>query len=166
MAAKVGQELLNVPFPEMVTKLALGIAQGQTALDENSSRVAKFMAETQVELPRIDNPSESKSFSLLALGFHPAYYEFEESVIEVKMAISMATTTEAKVGVSARAGWGPFAASVNASYSRKYSYSVDGSSLLRTKLVSKPAPALLQTYMEALIEKMSKELQDEVAEPE
>ncbi|MCP2728739.1 hypothetical protein [Limnofasciculus baicalensis] len=32
----VGQELLDVPLPEMVAKLAMGIATAQGALDENS----------------------------------------------------------------------------------------------------------------------------------
>jgi hypothetical protein len=33
---------------------------------------------------------------------------------------------------------------VNASYSQKYSYSAEGSSLLRTKLVPIPPPAILE----------------------
>ena len=44
----VGQELLDVPLPEMVTKLAMGIATAQAALDENSVQTAKFLAETSV----------------------------------------------------------------------------------------------------------------------
>lgn len=89
------------------------------------------------------------------MGFFPGYYQFQESIIEVKMAITMAISTEAKIGVTAKGGWGPFSASVNASYSRKYDYKVEGSSLLRVRLVPVPPPAILQEYMEALIKKMS-----------
>lgn len=164
MANQVGQELLNVPFPEMVLKLALAIADGQFKLDRNSTEVARFMADTRIKLPSIsapDDPKKDIEFPILGLGFFPGYYQFQESVIEVRMAITMATTTEAKVGVTAQGGWGPFSASVNASYSRKYEYNVEGSSLLRVRLAPVPPPAILQEYMEALVKKMSKELQEE-----
>ncbi len=161
MANQVGQELLNVPFPEMVNKLALGIADAQTKLDQNSTTVAKFMADTKIPLPSIKDPTKTIEFPLLAMGFFPGYYQFQETIIEVKMAITMATTSEAQVGVSAKGGWGPFSASVNASYSRKYSYSVDGSSLLRVKMAPVPPPSILQEYMEALMDKMSEDLKKE-----
>jgi hypothetical protein len=163
----VGQELLNVPFPEMVHKLAIAIADGQFNLDKNSTKIAQFMSKEKIALPdiskvdadgNIDLPDDKTNmidFPLIALGFFPGYYQFQETIIEVKMAITMATSSEAKIGVSASAGWGPFSASVNASYSSKYSYDVSGSSLLRTKLVPVPPPAILQEYMEALIKKMS-----------
>ncbi|MBK7359020.1 MAG: hypothetical protein IPI45_07070 [Saprospiraceae bacterium] len=161
MPNNVGQELLNVPFPEMVQKLALGIADAQTKLDLNSTKVAKFMADTKIKLPSIADPSQEVEFALIALGFFPGYYQFAESIIEVKMAITMATSTEAKIGVSASGGFGPFTASVNASYSSKYDYKVEGSSLLRVRLVPVPPPAMLQEYMEALIKKMSAPLEAE-----
>lgn len=150
----VGQELLNVPLPEMVTKLALGIAEAQTKLDMNSTEVAKFMSTTTIGLPDIADPTTTKNFALIALGFFPGFYQFTEASIEVKMAISMTTSTDAQIGVTAKAGFGCFSASVNASYSSKYSYSVDGSSLLRVKLAPVPPPQLLTDYMEALIAKM------------
>jgi len=158
----VGQELLNVPFAEMVTKLALGIADAQTKLDTNSAVVAKFLADTRIMLPSIKDTSKELEFALIALGFFPGFYQFQESIIEVKMAITMATTTSKEVSASAKGGWGPFSASVNASYSRKYEYKVEGSSLLRVKLVPVPPPAILQEYMDAYIDKISKELKEEM----
>lgn len=155
----VGQELLNSPFPEMVKKLALAISDGQTALDRNSTEVAAFMAKTKINLPSIsdpDNDSSNKDFPLIALGFFPQFYQFQESLIEVKMAISMATSTDLSVGASFKAGWGPFSASVNASYSQKYSYNVEGSSLLRVRMVPVPPPTILQNYMDALMKAMVK----------
>jgi len=151
----VGQELLNTPFAEMVTKLALGIAEGQTKLDMNSTEVAKFMADTTIDLPDIDAPTTSKSFSLMALGFFPGFYQFTEAIIEVKMAITMTKSSEFGLSASAKAGIGCFAASVNASYSSKFSYNVEGSSLLRVKLAPAPPPKILQDYMEALIKKLT-----------
>jgi hypothetical protein len=164
MANQVGQELLNVPFPEMVQKLALGIANAQTKLDMNSTAVAKFMAEEKIKLPSIKDPAKTVEFPLIAMGFFPGYYQFAESIVEVKMAITMATSSEFKLGVEAKVGWGPFSASVNASYSQKYDYKVEGSSLLRVRIVPTPPPAILQEYMEALTKKMSASLEEEKKE--
>jgi hypothetical protein len=150
----VGQELLNVPLPEMVTKLALGIAESQTKLDLNSTEVAKFMSTTTVALPDIADTTKTKDFALISLGFFPGFYQFTEASIEVKMAITMTTSSDVSIGVTAKAGFGCFSASVNASYSSKYSYSVDGSSVLRVKLAPVPPPQILTDYMEALIAKM------------
>lgn len=150
----VGQELLNVPLPELVTKLALGIAEAQTKLDMNSTEVAKFMSETTIALPDIADPTTTKNFALIALGFFPGFYQFTEASIEVKMAITMTTSTDSQIGVSAKARFGCYSASVNASYSRKYEYKVEGSSVLRVKLTPVPPPQILQDYMEALIDKM------------
>jgi len=161
MSNSVGQELLNVPFAEMVTKLGLGIANAQTELDTNSAKVAKFMADTKIPLPSIKDCTKTVEFPLISLGFFPGFYQFTESIIEVKMAITMATSTEKSVSASAKAGWGPFSASVNASYSSKYDYKVEGSSLLRVKLAPVPPPAILQDYMEALVQKMSDEVSKE-----
>src|SRR3954462_14813031 len=46
----VGQELLDVPLPDMVTKLALGIADAQRALDANSVETAKALADTTIKV--------------------------------------------------------------------------------------------------------------------
>jgi len=150
----VGQELLNVPLPEMVTKLALGIAESQTKLDKNSTEVAKFMCsdEAKVKLPPIKSGDPDVELPIIALGFFPGFYQFTEALIEVKMAITMSQSSEFGLSVSAKGGIGCFSASVNASYSSKYSYSVEGSSLLRVKLAPVPPPQILQDYMEAFIE--------------
>ncbi len=57
----VGHELLNVPFPEMVLKLASAIAEGQFKLDQVSCEIAKFMGDSKkaaVHLPDLtsDDP--------------------------------------------------------------------------------------------------------------
>ncbi len=41
--------------------------------------------------------------------------------------------------------------SVSASYSAKYQYSAEGSSLMRTKLVPVPPPAILEERIRAMI---------------
>jgi hypothetical protein len=117
--ASVGQELLNVPFPEMVLKLALGIAEAQKALDENSVETAIALGETTVPLvfgiTQTIAADGTVSFtdtppidvSLLQIGLLPTFYQFSESTIEVTMDIKTTTSreTNVKVGVKAKAGF-------------------------------------------------------------
>jgi len=157
----VGQELLNVPFPEMVLKLACAIAEGQYKLDMVSCQIAKFMGnkdKAPVHLPDLTDPNDTEAeivTSLIGAGFQPTFYQFTDTIIEVKMAISMNRTTEKSVSVSASGGWLCFSASVNASYSSKYSYSVEGSSLLRTKITPLPP----NTFMQRMLDMKAQALQ-------
>ena len=151
--ANVGQELLNVPFPEMVYKLACAIAEGQFKLDMFSCEVAKIMGDPEkakVELPDLTDATGNSTIttSLIGAGFQPTFYQFSETIIEVKMSITCATSHEATVSTSAKAGWGVFSASVNATYTGKYSYNAEGSSLLRTKLVPSPPNVFMQKILE------------------
>jgi len=146
----IGQELLNVPLPQMVANLSMAIADAQTKLDHNSTAVAKFMADTKVKLPSLDGTGEEE-FPLISLGFFPGFYQFQKATIKVAMAISMSRSTEVGVDVSVKGGFSMFSASVNASYKSKYNYSQDGSSSMEVVLAPAPPPALLEAYMQAMM---------------
>jgi hypothetical protein len=190
----IGQDLLNVPFPEMVFKLANAIAQGQRQLDKASLDTARALARakvkvipeiyevitpkvTTVETPSGDIPvtgaevtmtaADPVSYTLLQAGLTPTFYQFTESVIEVKISISQKSevSSETELGAEfetsvdtdteAHAGFFLFGASgsvkthtsfashVNYTNSTKYSYSAEGSSLLRTTLKPVPPPPRL-----------------------
>ena len=113
----VGQELLNVPFGDMIREMALAIAEGQMALDMNSVKVAQALADSELEAGSVvmyieetvdadgnvtatDVVTNDSPMSLLTYGLEPRFYEFTESIIEVKMAISMKRemSTEKKYG--------------------------------------------------------------------
>jgi len=166
----VGQELLNVPFPEMVVKLAAAIAEGQLALDLVSCEIAKIMGDSKkakVEIPDVTKKgNDTITTSLIGAGFQPTFYQFTDTIIEVKMAITMATSTEKSVSTSAKGGWGPFSASVNASYSSKYSYEVSGSSLLRTRITPVPPSAFLQKLLEMKAMLIQQDFQLEIKKAE
>ena len=164
--SRVGQELLNVPFPEMVYKLACAIAESQFKLDLFSCEVAKIMGDPQkakVELPDLTDTTGNATIktSLIGAGFQPTFYQFSETIIEVKMAITCATSHESTVSTSAKGGFLMFSASMNASYTGKYSYNVEGSSLLRTKLV--PAPP--SVFMQKILEMKAEQLQATIPKP-
>jgi len=113
----VGQELLDVPFPEMVEKLALAIAEGQLALDLNSIKVAQMLAD--IKLPKdsvivaiketvdadgnvtaTDLVYNKADMPLIAYGLNPTFYQFTDTIIEVKIAISIRIERSLEVGVS------------------------------------------------------------------
>ena len=171
----VGTELLAVPFPEMVQRLGVGIAQAQLQLDLVSLRIARLMAGYDEEAEEEQEGEGKKStnymvkfgdgqeYSLMELGFSPTFYQFVDTVIELKMSISFKSETEIKHSSSSSvskggAFWTPFggggsvsSSSVSASFAAKYQYSAEGSSLMRTKLVPIPPPALFEERVRALI---------------
>jgi hypothetical protein len=186
----IGQDLLNVPFPEMVFKLANSIAQGQRVLDRSSMETARALAKAKVKVLTefaevispvnrtaggvpytganitMENPQYA-TYTLLQAGLMPTFYQFTESIIEVKISISTRSefTSEFEIGAEfettveteadAHAGFflfggsakvktsSTFASHVNYSSSAKYSYSSEGSSLLRTTLKPVPPPPRL-----------------------
>ena len=177
MPRPIGQELLNVPFPEMIKSMGLAIAEAQYALDEVGIKLAQMMTgEYEVEfVDRITGEVKTEKkeayvnfageqMSLLELGFTPTFYQFVDTIIEVKISISMSTETSYSRKTStttASAYGGGFlffgggkmkVSSVSARYASKYQYSAEGSSLLRTKLVPIPSPAVLEERIRALIE--------------
>ena len=191
----IGQELLDVPFPDMIYKMAHAIAQGQRKLDKASLDTARALAKAKVKvIPDIYEIVEKKKLSdtleagvtlpgadtgdidtiavrteiakavemtLMQAGLLPTFYQFTESLIEVKISISHRTSSsrefeagaEFEISTEAEAhgslfGFGgsasvstTFASHVNYKSSSTYDFSAEGSSLLRTTLKPVPPPA-------------------------
>jgi hypothetical protein len=113
-----------------------------------------------VELPR--------RISMLECGFTPTFYQFVDTIIEVKISIKYTQEGESTISrtqnnnsssvslgfgfAKVKAGKTVQTSQVNASYSQKYSYSAEGSSLLRTKLVPIPPPAVLEQRIQRLLD--------------
>jgi hypothetical protein len=193
----IGQDLLNVPMGEMISEMALAIADAQLALDESGVRQAELMSGRVVL--RDDNgrfidkdgkplsPGAQPEFhdslvffgyrrsadgntttpervSMMELGFTPTFYQFVDTLIEVKIAIKMTeetATTRTEKGYrrssqfsATRAGifYSTSVTPVDATYSSKYNYSAEGSSLLRTKLAPVPPPSVLVERARILME--------------
>lgn len=154
----VGQELLDVPLPDMVAKLAMGIATAQHALDVNSVETAKALADPKNEIEVVPALVETIStegavsfqspdpvkMTLLEVGLNPTFYQFSETTIEVSMDIKTTTATEVGVKATAEAkvGFSVWSASlrVEASFNRKFGQEVHGTSKLVVKLVPVPPP--------------------------
>src|SRR5687768_4735932 len=97
----IGQELLDVPFGEMVTSLGVAIGHAQFELDRVSLQIAQMMAGQEFTVPGEDGePGEpqrllvefgGQRLSMLELGFTPSFYHFVDTIIEVKVSITIAT---------------------------------------------------------------------------
>ena len=160
----VGQELLDVPLPDMVAKLGMGVADAQSALDTNSLQTLKALTEadkidvvTRIEktiaadgtISFTENTTEMTPFQL---GLFPVFYQFSEATIEVTMDIKTTTSseTDVTVGAEVKGGFGLWSASVNTevSHNRKFGKEVHGTSRLVTKMVPVPPPKRIEPESE------------------
>ena len=153
-----------------------------TAATKTITEVKKY--EAPIKPSDIASPAAnvfvSQKVSMLELGFSPTFYQFVDTIIEVKMSISYTTSgstsgsendrqshsnSYSSSSAGLKVGWRSVGVSsskynasncrvsnVNAAYSQKFSYSAEGSSLLRTKLVPIPPPAILEERIRALMD--------------
>lgn len=123
--------------------------------------------------------------SMMELGFTPVFYQFVDTIIEVKIAIKITRTSEYSrtsktsqtntsnskssgfnlskrlFGINTRSGTASQVSTsqVDATYASKYSYSAEGASLLRTKLSTVPPPPMLEQRIRDLMENEAKRRQ-------
>lgn len=119
--------------------------------------------------------------SMMELGFAPVFYQFVDTIIEVKIAIKITRTSEytrttkdtdtnrANSYNRKRSFWGTSynsgsssqvsTSQVDATYASKYSYSAEGASILRTKLSPVPPPPMLEQRIRDLTEHEAKRRQ-------
>ena len=134
-------QLKEMPFGDFVQHTAFGIIEAQQKLDRNLVDVIKKMAGM--------NESDKVSFgtqkySLIELGFEPRFYEFSDTVIEMKMALSTKSGGEDASAVTA--------APVNAGYCAKYQYDAQGAAMVRTTLKCKAVPDILEERVRQILE--------------
>jgi hypothetical protein len=117
----IGQDLLDIPFADLVRDLASAIAEGQLALDRSSIETLKFLMADENKIPIVPEIAEilepaSRNvdvggnsvpitgvsirasgaapvmMTLLQAGLMPTFYQFTEANIEVKLSITMKRT--------------------------------------------------------------------------
>jgi hypothetical protein len=132
----INQTLSNSPLPELIEKLGMAITQAQAALDKNSLNTLKEMSSHKMLI-------NNREYNLLSLGFTPTFYGFTEASIETKMAFSMSEETSISLGGKVSVETKVVAVTVDASYSRKFEQSAEGSSSIAAKLVALPPPEKL-----------------------
>jgi len=176
-------------YQYMTKAAAVAFGEADAAISKNNdlldliNKVTSSAADTdEVRVPT--------RVSMLELGFTPTFYQFIDTIIEVKIAIkitresaystSRSTTSESTTSNSRRSGGGILGAifggnrsrgnnsqvstsQVDASYSSKYSYSAEGASLLRTKIAPIPPPPILEERIREIMEFEQARRDDELA---
>jgi hypothetical protein len=127
------------PEPRQVQVMVSGQPVGLTDADNNPVTVTGVHVDCDV--------APTFPMTLLQAGVNPTFYQFTNSTIVVKMSVTSTTESSATLGVTVDSqarefffSSGTVTSHVNASFSNKFSYSVEGSSSLSTTLACVPPP--------------------------
>lgn len=219
-AANVAGALTNMQIDELVSNLAIGIAKGQMELDKVCMDIAQFMGDAQIAFGKRAGSDEPDLLSLIELGFTPNFYQFVDTILEVRVSVSTQYEETREIETSRRnqhqdeyqrqtqyqsarsgsvkgysygragaggwwyggshgGGWGWSAGSgrsysassaakygtassykrknvsmstVDAKFASTYNYAVEGSSLIKTKIVPIPPPQVFEEIVRAKVQ--------------
>ncbi len=156
-ALQIGTELATVPFDQMIRNLLLAMVSAQNDANASFIEGVTDLADKTVNLTYTKtsgSTDEKKTISgnALAFGILPTLLQIQSGTIQIKMVITMKRETEAKVNVKTKGGWLFFSATVDASYSSKYSYSVEASSYIEIKVAPAPPPAPLMKAIDLIMQ--------------
>lgn len=209
-ASNVAGAITSMRVDEMISNLAIGIAHGQMELDQTCMEIAQFMADAQVAFGKKPGSDDPDLLSLIELGFSPNFYQFVDTIIEVRVSVSTQYEEKREVdtsemdlhtdsaeaqasyesqssrrdtgvrssGSSSSWGWGWWGGrssshsyvntgvstasssraagsssmksknlrmtTVDAKFASTYNYSVEASSLVKTKIVPVPPPTVFE----------------------
>lgn len=87
-ARNVAGAITSMGVGDLVSKLAIGIAEGQLELDTVCMQIAQFMGDAQVAFGKRAGSDEPDLRSLVELGFTPNFYQFVDTILEVRVAVS------------------------------------------------------------------------------
>ena len=146
---KLVQVLANTKFdyvPDVVETLSAQSRQVQVNGSGLTDHAGQPVMVTGVHVDTDVAPSFP--LTLLQAGVNPTFHQFTNTTIQVKMSITSTTESQDSltVGVDAQGNGdflfasGSVSSHVNASFSTKFSYSVEGSSSLQTTLACVPPP--------------------------
>lgn len=212
-AKNVAGAMTSMHIDELISNLAVGIAKGQMELDQVCMDIARFMGDAQIAFGKRAGSDEPDLMSLIELGFTPNFYQFVDTILEVRVSVSSQYeesreydtsqtdlhqsesqshsqySSSSSSGYSSSsygggsygaAGWGwgysgyyggsssSYGATssrygssssskqknislttVDAKFASTYNYAVEGSSLIKTKIVPVPPPQVFEEVVRA-----------------
>lgn len=138
--ADISKMMEQVSLPQMVGSMSQALADAQNALTTKALDTFLAMADPQ---NGVQLPGENQKRSLIELGLEPSFLHITEATISARVAFTVTESHEWSVGATAGLTVQVFTASVNAGYAGKYSFEAQGSSEIKTRIVSVPAPSEL-----------------------
>ncbi|MCP4663295.1 MAG: hypothetical protein GY856_48500 [bacterium] len=151
----------HVRMTRFIRRMAETVIETQKEMDRRSLEIFEEMADPEqgFQLPGTDAKR-----SLLELGFAPPFLHFSECQFQNRLSITITRSGGSEVTTSMPGlpggipGLDMFAAPVGPAMDNKYSYPMNESSEISTRMVALPAPAVL---MERLKPKPPPEPSDE-----
>ncbi|MEA2161254.1 MAG: hypothetical protein QOD66_3634 [Solirubrobacteraceae bacterium] len=162
----VGKELAEVPFGDLISNIAQGIADGQRALDVASIQTLIALAQTEVEVipevtevlspdpftvpvsghPPVEvtgvrveaSASQPVQMSALQAGILPTFYQFTEATIALKLSLEMRQADVTQTDGSTARVLMPFGSHVNFRTQSTFSYSASAASTVNVTM--RPVP--------------------------
>lgn len=136
---------MALPIGQLIYQTASGIADAQLALDQASLSASQMMAgkvmdeqgnllDTKVPMVLGFEQGQRKmeQASLYELGFIPAFYQFVDSELEIKVSMRLRQSVESIAHVEATP--------VDAAYINRYNFNTLGASTLKVRLAPVPPP--------------------------
>lgn len=209
----VAGAMTSMHIDELISNLAIGIAQGQMQLDQVCMEIAQFMGDAQVAFGKRAGSDEPDLLSLIELGFSPNFYQFVDTILEVRVSVSTQFEESREYDTSQTDmhqdevqsqssyenressssygygrgwswgggwGWGGYwgyggrgssssgssrnagsssskqknisLTTVDAKFASTYNYAVEGSSLVKTKIVPVPPPQVFEEIVRAKVQ--------------
>ncbi len=164
--ANVGNEVAEVPFGDLISNIAQGIAEGQRALDTTSIQTLIALAQTQVDvIPEITEVLTADPFSVpvsghgsvevtgvrvdasastpvqmsaLQAGILPTFYQFTEATIKLKLSVQVREADQIQTDGSTERVLVPFGSHVNFRTQSTFTYQAAASS--EVNVTMKPVP--------------------------
>jgi hypothetical protein len=168
---RVGNELVEAHFGELLRSIAQGIADGQRALDLASINTLVVLAGTPVDIiPEVTelitpatidvnvpghtpvqvtgarvsaSAAQPVQLSALQAGILPTFYQFTEVTIELKLSVQLREADQTDTDGSTKTGIFAFGSHVNFRTQNTFSYSVDAASTVTAIMRPVPPPARL-----------------------
>lgn len=162
----VGNELAEVPFGDLISNIAQGIADGQRALDMTSIQTLIALTQTQVEvIPEITEVLTAEPFpvhvsgqppievtgvrvqgsasapvqmSALEAGILPTFYQFSEATIELKLSLQMREADQMQTDGKTARVLVPFGSHVNFRTQSTFGYTAQAASTVSVTI--RPVP--------------------------
>lgn len=99
-AKNVAGAITGMGIDQLISNLAIGIAQGQMNLDMECMKIASFMSTAQVEFGKRAGSEKPDLISLIELGFTPNFYQFVDTILEIRVAVSSKLEEKVEVDTS------------------------------------------------------------------
>lgn len=191
--SKYSEELSGAPLADLIHAVALAVADGQFQMDKASLRGAEFMSGAALlrdldtgqlltpegqpsDMPRLldtrvhfgygyDDQGKrvASRLSMMELGFVPTFYQFVDTVIDMKLTLRLHREHAESGGLQGTAATDSRSprskaktvittTPVDARYSSSYNFSAKMTSKVKTKLVPVPPPAVLEERIRTLLD--------------